>query len=416
MFNKRVVSRLIAIAFLAVVTGVGSVGANTPPAAPTGLRVGLVDYHSVQLFWTDNSSDEGGFNINRCTIVDDDCWSSEIFAAGPDATFFYDTALDASTTYEYSVWAFNGAGVSTPAVVRVTTDPLPPPPPPPTNLVATTISTTQVDLNWTSSGGEQYIEIYVCPRQIEESCFSQNPLAIADSIPTNFSVNGLAPGELHYFRLAAVNASGRNGYSNTAEATTPPAPPRPPQYLSATTVSVDRIDLEWRDDASNETGFQIERCTGLGCSDYLQIETAGAAAGIGTISRYINSGLRPNTTYQYRIRAFNGEGSSTYTSAVAKTPEAPPAVPSNLTTALFRNSQVDVTWTDNSNNEMDFHVERCEGTASLCAAFTIIVPANGTSHRDSTVQRRTTYTYRVRARHQTDGHSAWSNTSTVTVK
>ncbi len=91
--------------------------------------------------------------------------------------------------------------------------------------------------------------------------------------------------------------------------------PSPPPALTASAVSASRIDLAWTDRASNEQGFKIERCAGAGCTNFAQIATV--AAGVGAFS---NTGLNKNTTYTYRVRAFNAAGDSAYSNtASAKT-------------------------------------------------------------------------------------------------
>ncbi len=84
-----------------------------------------------------------------------------------------------------------------------------------------------------------------------------------------------------------------------------PAPtlPAAPSGLTATAVSSSQINLGWTDNASNETGFKIERRTGTAA--YAQVATVGANA-----TSYSNTGLAANTLYTYRVRATNGAGDS----------------------------------------------------------------------------------------------------------
>lgn len=90
----------------------------------------------------------------------------------------------------------------------------------------------------------------------------------------------------------------------------------PPSDLSATTASSSQIDLSWTDNSSNETGFKIERKTGSG-GTYVQIDTVDA----GVIS-YSSTGLTASTTYYYRVRAYNSDGDSNYSSAANATTSA----------------------------------------------------------------------------------------------
>jgi hypothetical protein len=91
-------------------------------------------------------------------------------------------------------------------------------------------------------------------------------------------------------------------------------PPSPPSTLTATPVSRSQINLSWTDNSSNETGFKIERCRGSSCTNFSQIATVGP-----NVSKYSDTGLRRNTWYTYRVRAYNSAGNSAYSYASTKT-------------------------------------------------------------------------------------------------
>ncbi len=93
-----------------------------------------------------------------------------------------------------------------------------------------------------------------------------------------------------------------------------PALPAAPTNLAAAVMSKSRIDLSWTDNASNETGFRIERCKGSTCTNFTQIASVGA-----NVTSYSNTGLNANTTYKYRVRAYNASGNSGYSNTVTAT-------------------------------------------------------------------------------------------------
>jgi PKD repeat protein len=90
--------------------------------------------------------------------------------------------------------------------------------------------------------------------------------------------------------------------------------PAAPDSLTAVAVSKSQINLAWTDNSSNETGFKIERCTGVTCTKFSQIATVGA-----NVLKYSNSGLKRSTTYRYRVCAYNAAGNSAYSSPVSVT-------------------------------------------------------------------------------------------------
>lgn len=88
-----------------------------------------------------------------------------------------------------------------------------------------------------------------------------------------------------------------------------------------------------------------------------------------------------------------------------------PAAPAAFTGVAVSSSQVDLQWSDNSDNEDAFRMERRVGEGSY--AFLLTLPAGSESHSDQTVTAGTTYKYRIRARNAA-GNSAWSSELTVT--
>jgi hypothetical protein len=103
-------------------------------------------------------------------------------------------------------------------------------------------------------------------------------------------------------------------------------PPAAPSGLTAAAASSSQISLGWTDNSSNENGFRIERCQNAGCSSFSQIAEVGS-----NVTAFGDSGLAPSTTYVYRVRAFNAEGTSSYSNAAeATTQAAPPASNSHV--------------------------------------------------------------------------------------
>jgi hypothetical protein len=97
------------------------------------------------------------------------------------------------------------------------------------------------------------------------------------------------------------------------------------------------------------------------------------------------------------------------------TPGATPAAPTNLRAVATSRAQIQLNWSDNSNHETGFQIERCKGYRCTNFAPLATVGANVTSFADGGLARGTTYTYRMRAVNQV-GASALSNIATTTTR
>jgi serine protease AprX len=81
------------------------------PSAPTGLTAVAVSSTQVRLAWTDTSTNENGFRVERCT--GGSCTAFAVVASLPaDSSAFTNTGLKANTNYRYRVVAWNDAGAS----------------------------------------------------------------------------------------------------------------------------------------------------------------------------------------------------------------------------------------------------------------------------------------------------------------
>jgi hypothetical protein len=202
----------------------------------------------------------------------------------------------------------NSAGVVADHFTLIKGSTPPSPPAAPTNLSATAVSSSQINLVWTdNSNNESGFKIDQSTDNVnfaEVATVGENALA--------YSVTGLSAATTYYFRVRASNVAGDSAYSNTANATTLQLPPATPTSLMATAVSKSQINLTWSDISNNEGGFKIERCQGVNCSNFTQIAQVSQNA-----TTFSNTGLLKNTSYSYRVRAFNASGNSAYSNTAS---------------------------------------------------------------------------------------------------
>jgi len=140
-----------------------------------------------------------------------------------------------------------------------------------------------------------------------------------------------------------------------------------PLFYSVLVISVlasNRLDaaslqLSWVDNSDNEDGFHIERKVGNN-GIFSFIATVGP-----NVTSYTDDNLASNTTYCYRLNAFNNRGISAYTneacgttSSAASTPPSSPPVSSTIAATLLGQTGEDIAGTTSESPDgiQDVHI------------------------------------------------------------
>jgi chitodextrinase len=219
--------------------------------------------------------------------------------------------------------------------------------------------------------------------------------------------------------VRASDAAGNLGpYSVVASAATPAltdtTPPSVPAGLAAVAASTTQISVSWAAATDNVgvIGYQLERCSGNGCSTFAQIAAPGATS-------FNDTGLTAATSYSYRVRAVDGAGNlGAYSAVASATTLAPdltaPSMPTGLTATAASASQVNLSWTASTDNVAvtGYILQRCVGAG--CTAWVTIASPTGTTYNDTGLSATTTYRYWVRATDAAGNLSPWSSIVTVT--
>jgi FtsP/CotA-like multicopper oxidase with cupredoxin domain len=116
----------------------------------------------------------------------------------------------------------------------------------------------------------------------------------------------------YYYRVLAYNPIGNSAWSNTANATTPRQLPAAPSNLAVGTITRTTVALTWTDNATNETGFVIQRARNAAFT------TGATSTTVNTpnLAARTMTGLTRNTTYYYRVAAHNAAGNSAWSNVV----------------------------------------------------------------------------------------------------
>jgi predicted phage tail protein len=197
----------------------------------------------------------------------------------------------------------------------------------------------------------------------------------------------------------------------------PPAIPADPSGLTATLQAGPQVSLTWMDNATDETGFVIERSDNLG--PFVQIALAPAFAGTGIVPPYVDTTVLAGNTYDYRVAAVNAGGPSLNYATLAAPVTIPglqgPTAPDQLEAVYEPQPPDPVTpmihlqWADNSLDETGFMIERStDGGAFSVLATAVANVTNVATYDDLAVSGGYTYTYRVAA-FNANGTSAWTD-------
>jgi hypothetical protein len=155
------------------------------------------------------------------------------------------------------------------------------------------------------TGGFRTVMSYSCTGGTRVSYFSNPNVTL-----TTGEVTGTAAANnaLSMSNTKAIVAAFR-----TSSTTTTPTVPAAPGSLAAAARSSSQIALSWADNSNNETGFRVER-SGNGGTNWSEIAVVGS-----NVTGFTDNGLLASTAYQYRVRAYNSSGNSSYSNSAAAT-------------------------------------------------------------------------------------------------
>jgi FtsP/CotA-like multicopper oxidase with cupredoxin domain len=204
----------------------------------------------------------------------------------------------------------------------------------------------------------------------------------------------------------------------TAESEPVDSPPAAPSSLAAAlqpgpTGSQPQVRLTWRDNATSETGFVVERQVNGG--GFAPIGSAPAFAGTGTVSPpFVDADVAPGNTFQYRVAAVNTGGRSASSNTVTVVVPAVPVAPSSLTATSGANQgnqrRVVLGWIDNAVGETGFTIQRSTDPG-FTPVTTTTAGANAQTVTIAGLGANTSYYFRIRAN---AGAAVWSDWVTAT--
>ena len=174
-------------------------------------------------------------------------------------------------------------------------------------------------------------------------------------------------------------------------------PPAAPTTLTATVFPATAlplsITLNWKNNATNATGFTIQRATTTAFTTGLTTFTT-----FGTSTAYTDITVAANTTYYYRVAAINGGGASAYsnTATIKSALGIVPLPPSGLNAPTKTTTSVTLAWTNSASANTGVVIQRAaNNTFTGTITTTTVNTVNLTTRVMTGLRTKTSYFFRV---------------------
>lgn len=384
----------------------GAVSSRSAPTAPTDLVVSAKTDSSITIGWSDGATNELFYEVERCHGAN--CTDFAAVSRSPlaaNATGMTESGLTADSVYRFRVRATNGNGSS----AWLTSNDVWTLLKANTAFTVTSISGNSISFSWTL-GATDYtnIEIDRCAGATCTDFKAVFASPLAGNV-TSFTEGGLSPATAYRFRLRGYSEVTTSDWLTSDPITTQSAVADPTSF-SLTSLSDTGISFSWQDNSASELIYEVERCSGNGCSSFAAAPGSPLAA---NTTSYSGTGLTPSSYYTYRVRATGGTGSSNWlTGAQVKTA---PQAPTGFTKGTVTSASVQFTWTDNASDETGYEIQKCSGSGCSNFSATALSPiaANSVTYTESSLSGLTTYRFRIRAV-RTGVGSSWLTSDDIT--
>lgn len=368
-----------------------SVNAGTTVISPDSLIATPVSSTRIDLTLT--YPGYGGYNTileRKKAVIDKDGtegkWEKVATLVSGD-TQYSDTGLEPDSLYYYRARATMGAylysspypGGDTGIGVYTKLNE-------PTGLSATVISSNKIQLNWTDNSDETE---FVIERKTGEGNYLVAAYVFENQ--TAWIDTSVAPDTKYTYRVKALTDHNDSLYSE--EVTVISTLLEAPSQLVADVTSQSEVRLAWKDNSSNETGFELWRKKGE-TGEWVMIRRLGR-----NTESAVDTSVEADTVYYYKLVAYSrtllGEVRSALSEEV-KVRVSTPEPPSNLDYYIISSDCILLQWNENSQEGVEYEVQRKTGEAGQWE--TIGRLSSGTnSFTDNDIEAYMLYSYRVKA-------------------
>jgi len=322
------------------------IGALSAPANLTGTALGM---NQIKLTWQDRSTRETRFKIERKNTGDQ--YFAHLVYIDSNKTEYTDRYnMYSGGSYTYRVAATNKTNISEWSnevdVITLSENISTP-----ANLTAKLNSLKKsVKLTW-SDYNNSSVEA-----KIERKSLGGTYTQVA-SIPAElklFEDSLITMGNYYTYRVRILTGQGNYSlYSNEASIAVPVIAPNAPGELELYKFSEYLFNLRWKDNSNDEDGFQLWRSDGSITNFRIVKQLAPNATSIN--EEITNSSI----IYYYKIRAYRDTLFSEFSNLINSTGGSGlyPR-PGDFSVKALCPSKVQITWKDNTADELGFRIER----------------------------------------------------------
>ncbi len=210
---------------------------------------------------------------------------------------------------------------------------------------------------------------------------------------TSFPVIGLSAHTTYYYRVRAYNGCATSPNSSVKNVQTLPCTPAAPSAQSATNVTFSSFTANWRS-VSGATDYRLDVSTSNTFTSYVP---GYQDRSVGNVTSFPVTGLVPQTTYYYRVRALNGCATSSNSSVKnVQTLPCTPAAPSAQSATNVTSSSFTANWRSVS-GAIDYRLDVSTSNTFTTFVYQNLDAGTMTSYPVTGLNAHTTYYYRVRA-------------------
>jgi len=352
---------------------------------PSDLQLNIVAKNSIDIIWKDNSNNEDGFNIyyddklvatldtntTKYTYTDDSPFSGDIHTIKVKA---YNSSVESYPLIK--IFSSNVAFITSP------------------KNADKVLNNHSVTINWDNNNINNISLTIAYRLNGKETIFTK----ISNPEGKNYTYTTPEEFDEIIFSLASYDTDNKQIDTSIVHLYSYSTIPNKPTDFNTTLVTVNKTNLSWKDNSDNESGFKI-----------YNIENELVKTVDVNITSTTLDNLTRNTTYIFKIKAYNLRGESNASLVkftTLDTNNSFPNKPTNFKEINVTQTTATLTWDQNS-DDIDGYKIYYEGHL-----LPITLDKNSTSYTLSNLVENREYTYSLRAYN----NAGESNVTEVTFK